>query len=72
MYLKLIGPSKSYRVSLPFLSVLLTPFRKKIMAPRGPRRDLWVVVVTISAYRNGVGMTSAAIRPEMCAMSTTR
>ena len=53
-------------------SVLRTPLRKKIMAPRGPRRDLWVVVVTMSAYSKGEGMTPAAIRPEIWAMSTIR
>ena len=29
--------------------------RKKIMPARGPRRLLWVVVVTMSAYRKGCG-----------------
>ena len=45
---KLILPSMSYGISLPFLSTERTPFRKKIIAPRGPRSDLWVVVVTTS------------------------
>eukprot|EP00961_Rhodomonas_salina_P219429 2966094-Rhodomonas_salina.1 len=45
----------------------LTPLREKIMAPRGPRRDLWVVVVTTSANSKGSGTTLAATRPEMCA-----
>ena len=39
---------------------------------RGPRRVLWVVVVTTSAYSNGPGITFAAIKPEMCAMSAIR
>lgn len=56
---KLILSSISYSVSLPFLSTLRTPLRKKIMAPRGPRSDLWVVVVTTSAYSNGDGTTPA-------------
>jgi len=34
-----------------------------------PRSVLCVVVVTMSAYSNGEGMTCAATRPEMCAMS---
>jgi hypothetical protein len=48
---------------LPFLSTLRTPLRKKIIAPRGPRRDLWVVVITRSAYSKGEGRTPAATRP---------
>ncbi len=68
-----MGLSRSYMVCLPVLaSVDRTPLRKKIMAPRGPRSDLCVVVVTTSACSNGDGMTPAATRPEMCAMSTTR
>ena len=46
---KLILSSKSYIIGLPFLSVPFWPLRKKIIAPRGPRRDLCVVVVTTSA-----------------------
>ena len=45
---KLMRSSRLYMMSLPFLSWPLTPLRKKIMAPRGPRSDLWVVVVTTS------------------------
>lgn len=37
--------------------------RKKIMPARGPRRDLWVVVVTMSAYLKGVVSVPAATRP---------
>jgi hypothetical protein len=43
--------------------------RKKIIAPRGPRSDLCVVVVTTSACSNGEGTRPAATSPEMCAMS---
>ena len=43
--------------------------RLKIIPPRGPRRVLWVVVVTRSACGNGLGWTSAATRPAMWAMS---
>ena len=46
--------------------------RKKIIAPRGPRSDLCVVVVMTSAYSKGEGTTPAATRPEMCAMSARR
>mmetsp|Transcript_1936 Transcript_1936/g.4493 ORF Transcript_1936/g.4493 Transcript_1936/m.4493 type:complete len:264 (+) Transcript_1936:103-894(+) len=67
-----MGPARSYMMSLPFLSWPLTPLREKIMAPRGPRRDLWVVVVTTSANSKGSGTTLAATRPEMCAMSARR
>ncbi len=64
---KLMGSSRSYRVSLPVLgSVERTPLRKKIMAPRGPRSDLWVVVVTTSAYRKGEGMTPEATGAWRC------
>ena len=45
------------------------PFRKKIIAPRGPRSDLCVVVVTTSACSKGEGTRPAATRPEMWAMS---
>ena len=41
-----------------------TPLRKKIIAPRGPRRDLCVVVITMSESLNGEGITLAATRPE--------
>ena len=51
--------SRLYMMSLPFLSWPLTPLRKKIMAPRGPRSDLCVVVVTTSEYSKGEGTTPA-------------
>mmetsp|Transcript_30507 Transcript_30507/g.87123 ORF Transcript_30507/g.87123 Transcript_30507/m.87123 type:complete len:207 (+) Transcript_30507:417-1037(+) len=68
----LIFSSRSHVVGLPFLSTPRWPLRKKIMAPRGPRKDLCVVVVTTSAYSKGDGMTPATTRPEMCAMSARR
>ena len=37
--------------------------RKKIMPARGPRRDLWVVVVTTSQYSKGCAASWAATRP---------
>lgn len=37
--------------------------RKKIMPARGPRRDLWVVVVTTSQYSNGCASSWAATKP---------
>ena len=52
----------------PFLEGL-GPRRKKIMPARGPRRDLCVVVVTMSQYSKGCVCSSAAMRPEMWAMS---
>mmetsp|Transcript_18104 Transcript_18104/g.50864 ORF Transcript_18104/g.50864 Transcript_18104/m.50864 type:complete len:222 (-) Transcript_18104:25-690(-) len=50
----------------------LGPRRKKIMPARGPRRDLCVVVVTMSAYSNGQFCSPVATSPEMCAISTRR
>ena len=44
--------------------------RRRRRPPRGPRRVLWVVVVTRSACGNGLGWTSAATRPATWAMST--
>ena len=41
--------------STPFLLTERTPLRKKIIAPRGPRSDLCVVVAITSACSNGVG-----------------
>ena len=55
--------------SRPCLFISFTPFLKKIMAPRGPRSDLWVVVVTTSAYSKGEGITPAATNPLICAIS---
>ena len=43
-----------------------------IIAPRGPRRVLCVVVVITSACPTGDGCAPPAIRPAMCAMSATR
>ena len=43
-----------------------------IMAPRGPRRVLCVVVVITSAWPTGDGCAPPAIRPAMWAMSATR
>ena len=45
---------------------------QRINPPRGPRRVLWVVVVTKSACATGLGCTPAATRPAMCAMSASR
>ena len=42
----------------------------KMMPPRGPRRVLWVVEVTICAYFTGFSSSPAAIRPAVWAMST--
>ena len=44
--------------------------RLKTRPPRGPRSVLCVVVVTMSAWPNGVGWSPAATRPAMWAMST--
>ena len=64
--------SKSYIIGLPFLSAPRCPFLKKIMAPLGPRKDVWVVVVTTSAYSKGEGMTPPTTKPEICAMSASK
>src|ERR1041384_8611544 len=40
--------------------------------PRGPRRVLWVVVVTKHAYGTGFGWIAAAIRPAIWAISTNK
>src|SRR5438034_359396 len=42
------------------------------MPPRGPRRVLWVVVVTKSACGKGLGCRPAATSPAMCAISTIK
>ena len=44
----------------------------RIRPPRGPRRVLWVVVVTTWACGIGDGCRPAATKPAMCAMSTNR
>ena len=43
-----------------------------IIAPRGPRSVLCVVVVITGAKPTGDGCAPPAIRPAMCAMSATR
>ena len=43
-----------------------------IMPPRGPRRTLWVVNVTTSAYGTGLGIALPATSPMKCAASTMR
>mmetsp|Transcript_24853 Transcript_24853/g.65664 ORF Transcript_24853/g.65664 Transcript_24853/m.65664 type:complete len:304 (-) Transcript_24853:778-1689(-) len=68
----LIFSSRSHMMGLPCLSTPRWPLRKKIMAPLGPRSDLCVVVVTMSAYSKGDGSTPPTTRPEMCAMSAIR
>src|SRR3989338_4129603 len=47
-------------------------FFTKIIAPRGPRNVLCVVVVTMSAYGNGDACAPPATSPAMCDMSTMR
>ena len=44
----------------------------RIMPPLGPRRVLWVVVVTTSAYGIGLMCSPAATRPAMWAISTIK
>ena len=44
--------------------------RANTRPPRGPRSVLWVVVVMMSAWGNGLGCRPAATRPATCAMST--
>ena len=43
-----------------------------IMAPRGPRSVLCVVVVITGAWPTGLGCAPPAISPAICAMSATR
>src|SRR5438309_1673108 len=45
---------------------------QRIKPPRGPRRVLWVVVVTICACGTGEGWIPAATSPATCAMSTMK
>ena len=45
---------------------------QRIKPPRGPRNDLWVVLVTTSAKGTGLGYKPAAIKPATCAISTTK
>ena len=42
--------------SLPALSTLLTPLRKKMIPALGPLRVLWTVEVTTSQYWGKVGI----------------
>lgn len=49
--------SRSYMTFWPLAFTERTPLRKKMMPARGPRSVLCVVVVTISQYSNGLGMT---------------
>ena len=51
---------------------LASSARPKMRPPRGPRRVLWVVVVTMSACGKGLGCRPAATSPAMWAMSTKR
>mmetsp|Transcript_32391 Transcript_32391/g.100993 ORF Transcript_32391/g.100993 Transcript_32391/m.100993 type:complete len:254 (+) Transcript_32391:211-972(+) len=51
------------------MSGMRSVYLKKIMPARGPRRDLCVVVVTMSQCSKGAGCWPVATRPEMCAMS---
>ena len=44
----------------------------RMKPPRGPRRVLWLVEVTMSAQGTGLGCAPAATRPAMWAMSTMR
>ena len=45
--------------------------RHSTRPPRGPRRVLWVVVVTMSEWGTGLGCSPAATSPAMWAMSVT-
>ncbi|MNN77575.1 hypothetical protein D3C81_1940500 [compost metagenome] len=63
------APGNTAALSFFSISSLL---RARIRPPRGPRRVLWVVVVTTSAYGNGFGYSPAATRPATWAMSTNR
>jgi hypothetical protein len=43
-----------------------------IIAPRGPRKVLWVVVVIISAKLLGEGYILLAINPAICEISAIK
>ena len=51
------------------MSGIFSVYLKKIIPARGPRRDLWVVVVTTSQCSKGDGCSPVATNPEMWAMS---
>mmetsp|Transcript_38892 Transcript_38892/g.93328 ORF Transcript_38892/g.93328 Transcript_38892/m.93328 type:complete len:222 (-) Transcript_38892:581-1246(-) len=51
------------------MSGMRSVYLKKIIPARGPRKDLCVVVVTMSQYSKGAGCCPVATRPEMWAMS---
>eukprot|EP00438_Fugacium_kawagutii_P014154 Skav213267 [mRNA] locus=scaffold2944:18558:18797:- [translate_table: standard] len=54
------------------MSGIFSEYLKKIMPARGPRKDLWVVVVTTSQCWKGDGCSPVATKPEMCAMSAIK
>ena len=58
---KMLISTEKYIYILPKMNIKYLP----------PRSVLCVVVVTMSAYSNGEGMTCAATRPEMWAMSAS-
>lgn len=68
---RFFSSEKQKLTSCPFLFISFKPFLKKTIAPRGPRSDLCVVVVTMSAYSKGDGMTPAATNPLICAISAS-
>mmetsp|Transcript_113733 Transcript_113733/g.157387 ORF Transcript_113733/g.157387 Transcript_113733/m.157387 type:complete len:293 (-) Transcript_113733:90-968(-) len=65
-------PGKTAMSIRSLMSGILSPYLKKIMPARGPRRDLCVVVVTTSQCSNGAGWLPVATRPEMWAMSAIK
>ena len=68
--------TNKYAEGLPGKTCLSTSFPntswERISPPRGPRRVLCVVVVTMCACGTGDGWMPAATRPAKCAMSTTK
>lgn len=53
-------------------NVQVEQVRPQFAPPRGPLRDLWVVVVTTWECLKGSATTSAATRPDVWAMSVMR
>mmetsp|Transcript_123991 Transcript_123991/g.332959 ORF Transcript_123991/g.332959 Transcript_123991/m.332959 type:complete len:242 (-) Transcript_123991:664-1389(-) len=65
-------PGKTAMSMRSLMSGMASEYLKKIMPARGPRSDLWVVVVTTSQCSKGAGCCPVATRPEMCAMSAIK
>ena len=58
-----LNQSETRTAKLIFCSKPRSSLRKKMMPERGPRMDLWVVVVTISQYSKGLLASWVATKP---------